>query len=90
VVGHDRGSQRHDALDLLVAGAVSGLQVQVHAVLGRFRLSDGDEQERKVRGLEKHLGVTRLVVISERGVEHLSPEPAQGVGIGAVDRHMSH
>jgi uncharacterized OsmC-like protein len=46
VVGHDRGTQRLDPLDLLLAGAVSGLKVQVHSVLGDLRLRYGDEQQR--------------------------------------------
>lgn len=75
---------------LLLAVAVTGLQVEMHPVLGRLGLRNGDEQQREVRGFKEGLGVTRLVVVGQRGVEHLSPEPAQAVGIGAVDRHMSH
>src|SRR5690606_35595739 len=88
-VRHDRGTQGHHPLDLLVPRPLPGPQVEVDAVLHGLRLGDLDEQE-PVAGLgvlDHALLVARLVrVVGEVDVaEEPLPPLGELVRVRAVD-----
>ncbi len=85
MVADEGGTESEQPFDLRVTGAVVRLDVEVDAVLDALRLGHGDEQERGAGGLDQGLGVSGEVVIGEGGTQHLGPEGAELVGVGAVD-----
>ncbi len=73
-----RRAQRENSLDLLLAGAVRGLQVQVDPVLPLLAVANGNEQQHLTavaRGDQAFLvaGLVRVAGILNE-VQHLRPE----------------
>ncbi len=83
-------AQGDQALDLLVPGAVLRHQVEVDPVLDLLALLDPDEEQRDALRVDLDLRVTGHVALAQGAVHHLRPEHREGVGVGAVERHMSH
>jgi hypothetical protein len=96
VVVEQGGAEADRPLDLLVAGAADGGQVEVEAVLHRLGLGHLDEEEPRGggRGLHDRGRVAGLVVVVHRPSEQLAPElrdvvrVAGGVHRDAVDLGM--
>jgi hypothetical protein len=94
VVGLLRGPEREDPIGLLLARAICRPQVQVHAVLHRLAIRDGDEQQQLApvaRHDEAFLVPWLVRVIRVLGeVQHLRPEDRLCVRIPGVDRRVRY
>src|SRR5687767_10169782 len=84
----DAGAQFEEAGDLVFLARSVRQQVQVHPILDRLLLGDGDEhQPRQASIARAHhpVIVSRLLHQLLRMSGHRLPEPSDGAGIPAVD-----
>ena len=85
-----RGTEREQALDLLVPGAVLGLEIQMHAVLHRLAVIDPDEQQGGSSSRDHGFRIPRKVVISQRAVQSLGPKARKNERVGGVEGEMAY
>lgn len=94
VVGLPRGPECEDPLGLLLASAIYRPQVQVHAVLHRLTIRDGNEKQQLAPAArhDEAFPVPWLVrIIRVLGeVQHLRPEDRLCVRIPGVDRRVRY
>src|ERR1700733_3196073 len=93
-VGLLRGPECEDPLGLLLARAIYRPQVQVHAVLHRLAIRDGNEKQQLApvaRHDEAFLMPWLVRIIRVLGeVQHLRPEDRLRVSIPGVDRRVRY
>ncbi len=86
MVGGDGGTERYEARDFCVAGAVGRLKIEVHSVLGALLVGNpNEEQGWPVARIDECLGIARFIVIGQRHAEHMGPEQSELIGISTIN-----